>query len=311
MRTIVIEQAIYDCDGKGEHRFLARSPGFQDEWLPNAQRLCTLFGDKPPGITCPECIFAQPLGKRHVAVVQVRSRLPGDSGRSDSLEFHLLVLSQAAYRILGGDPFLLAQRCPPPWQQRGDLPTLPWPALPPPGRTVEQVQEVLKREQEGPNLLGGSQALVDGGRLVFERPEPDVEVLRRLWMLLPLSTRCQLWPASFAFNNNLRFDAVVVSHASPTEYGGYLTEQQAGDYPEGRYELHLQIAAEAGNQRELDSLFARRSRSEVWRYGLLLLAVCLVLVTINNCLSIPPKPGPTRLLEKSRDTPTEREHGEP
>jgi hypothetical protein len=53
---------------------------------------------------------------------------------------------------------------------------------------------------------------------------------------------------------------------------GYLTEDQARDYPESRYERELQIAVEAGDQRTVDTLFARRTSSETLR-----LAIWLVL----------------------------------
>ncbi len=294
-----LEQAIYGSQGTGGYRFLARSPGFLDEWLPEAQRLCTGFGERPPGVACPACVFAQPFGKRYVAVVQVADQGQDDAGRPGALGFYLLVLSRATYRTLGGDPFALAERFPPLWQASGELPALVVPAPGPP-RTVERVQRVLKRE-ESAALLGGAQALVDGGRLVFERSGPDRELVHSLWMLLPTSTRCDLWPASFAFGNALCFHALVVPRATGEAFAGYLTEQQAGDYPEGRYELHVQIAAEAGDQRGLDALFARRSRAETWRLGLMMLALCLVLLLILKCLpsSLPPQP---------RTAPVQRSH---
>lgn len=287
----MIEQAVYGSQDAGGYRFLARSPGFLEEWLPEAQRLCTSFGERRGTVACPACVFSHRFGKRHAAIVQVADQGGDDSGRPGALGFYLLVLPRAAYRNLGGDPFAIAERFLPPWRARGDLPGLGWPDEPPPARTVEQVQSVLKRD-DGPTLLGGAQVLVDGGRLVFERPAPDTDLLRGLWTLLPTSTRWDLWPASFAFGNALRFDALVVLHAHGEEYAGYVTEQQAGDYPEGRYELNVQIAAEAGDQRGLDALFARRSRVETWRLGLTILALSLVLLLVMKLLPSGPAPQP-------------------
>jgi hypothetical protein len=289
--THVIEQAIYGSQEAGGYRFLARSPGFVEEWLPEAQRLCTSFGERPGTVACPACVFAQRFGRRYAAIVQVADQGRDDSGRPGALGFHLLVLPLVAYRNLGGDPFGIAERFPPPWRARGDLPALSWLGEPPLARTVERVQGVLKRD-EGPTLLGGAQVLVDGGRLVFERSAPATDLLRGLWTLLPTSTRWDLWPASFAFGNALRFDALVVPHAHGEEYAGYVTEQQAGDYPEGRYELHVQTAAEAGDQRGLDALFARRSRAETWRLGLTILALSLVLLMAMKLLPSGPAPRP-------------------
>src|SRR5205085_8078336 len=53
--------------------------------------------------------------------------------------------------------------------------------------------------------------------------------------------------------------------------------ERAGDYPEGHYELALQTVAEAGNQDELDALFARRSYKETKKLALFLLAIVLFL----------------------------------
>jgi hypothetical protein len=129
------------------------------------------------------------------------------------------------------------------------------------------------------------QALVDGSRLVFERPQPDTDLLRSLWLLLPASNRGELWPASFAFGNALRFDALVVPRIERDSYAGYLNGTEAENYPEGRYELNLQIAAEAGDQRELDVLLARRSRRQTLRLALVLLIVVTIMLIVMNLLS--------------------------
>src|SRR5262249_33905778 len=198
----------------------------------------------------------------------------------------LRILTRQDYARLTGDPFLIADHFPPPWQQRGALSTLTWPEEPLPPRTVAQIQQVLQ-QGDSPTLLGGVQVLIDSGRLVFERPAPDPDLLRRLWLLLPASARSELWPASFAFGNALGFDVLVVPRANPEQYPAYVREEQAGDYPQGRYELNLQIAAEAGDQVELDTLFARRSSAQTLRLGVLLLIVMAVLAVVMNILNPP------------------------
>jgi hypothetical protein len=166
-----------------------------------------------------------------------------------------------------------------------------WPRVSFPARTVQEVREVLKRP-DGPNLLGGSQVLLDGGRIAFERAEPDGKLLRDLWTLLPLRSRSEMWPATFAFSNALRFHTVVVPTGlrgkTPEDFPHYLTEEEAGDYPEGRYEYRLQSAAEAGDQEGLDSLFARRSRTDMWKLGLLILIGMMILPFLVRLLAPPP-----------------------
>jgi hypothetical protein len=303
MPDLVIEQAIYGSQGAGGYRSLARSPGFMDEWLSAAQRLCIGFGERPAGVACPAAVFAQPLGKQHVAVVQVADQGSGDAGQPGALGFRLLVLPRSVYSRWIGDPFLVADHFPPPWNARGDLPALTWPDEPLPHRSVEEVRRILRPPGEEPDLglsqsatlLGGVQALVDGGRLVFERPAPAPDLVRNLWALLPASTRGHLWPATFAFGNELGFHVLVAPRVRTEEVAGYLTEDQAGDYPEGRYELNLQLAAEVGDQHELDALFARRSSAETMRLGFLLLAVAIVLVLgmslLNAFLAPAPRPA--------------------
>ena len=70
----------------------------------------------------------------------------------------------------------------------------------------------------------------------------------------------------------------------PDDYPDYKTEQEAADYPEGRYELALQTAAEANNQHDLDALFARRSQAETLRLLVVLLVVIVVLTLLIKFL---------------------------
>jgi hypothetical protein len=145
---------------------------------------------------------------------------------------------------------------------------------------VEQIQGVLKGADAGKwmdLLLGGTQALVDGGRVLVQRAGPDEALLRGLWQLLPDRTRRDLWPASFAFSDELGFHAAAMPELPPDPRGLRHTEDGLRDYPQSSYELDLQIAAEAGNQRELDRLFARRTTAEAIRLVLGIIVVALLI----------------------------------
>jgi hypothetical protein len=231
-----------------------------------------------------------------VAVVHVSDRGVDETGRPSSLGFHLLVLPRSLYYHLGGDPFAIAEAFPPSWQARGELPSLSWTAPPPSPRTVEQLRLVLNVDSS-PTLLGAVQGLLDGGRVVFERPAPEEQLIRSLWQLLPTQSRCELWPATFAFRSAGQFHAVVVPKADAAELAGYIREDQAGDYPEGYYESHLQSAVKRGDQQELDQLLARRSRAQVMRLAIGLLIATLVVGVVFQLLSPAPQPttrrGPT------------------
>jgi hypothetical protein len=301
MTVIRIEQVLLSGQG-GQFHILARSPGFDDGWLKSLHEICTRFGDNPPGSRFPGCLLAQPLAIRQVAVIQVadgNSLTPLQAG----LAFHALVLPKRDYDLIG-DPFVMIERFGAPRQAGGELPSLTLTEEDIPVRTLEDVRNILKR-REGPLLLGAAQAVVDGARLVFERPGPEPELLAGLWLLLPSSTRSHLWPATFALNNALSFDVVVARARPGDEYFGYMTEVQAAEYPEGAYERGLQIAAETGDEGELAALWARRSRAQTFRLGIFLLVavVCLAFAMRLFNASLHPPPGPPRSTPHAKSAP--------
>ena len=185
-----------------------------------------------------DAVFAVPLAGG-VAVVQV-----------SRAGFRFLVLGRPLYEALA-DPFAVADRFPPGWAARGELPELEWPDEGLPPRTAADLQAVLKAG-DGPLLLGATQALLDGGRVRLDDPA----TVPAVWALLPDRTRAELWPATFAADDELRFH---LSAGPPVTAPGVLSADQCRDYPAGRYELALQIAVEAGDEPELARLLARRS----------------------------------------------------
>jgi len=370
MPEITLEQALYYRPAGQLPRLHARSPGFMDAWLPDVMQLLVAFGDRPTGVPCPAAIFARPLSKDYIAVVQVadlplhtpplpagepRTSVRGSTGEGagsaqPTLGFHVLVITKAAYRQCLGDPFAATDRFPPLFstplpageprtsvrgstgegrvqaggQVAPELPALTIPAQPLPPRPVADVQQVLKRVKAGafrededpeaagltvenaesPALLGGVQILVDGGKLVFVRPAPDQGLIRGLWTLLPDRLRSELWPATFAFSNALGFDALVVPivKAGTEDYGGYLTEEQAADYPAGRYELNLQTAAESGDQAALDALLGRRGSRETLRLAIAMVVVLsIALLLLRSWSPVPPPSLPLELSPVQRE----------
>ena len=300
MSQVAIEQALFTREQNRAPQLISRSPGFREEWLPLARSLILGFGERPPGVACEGAVFACPLNGEHVAIVQVSDL--ANHTLSEPLGFHFLVIARCDYEPLFGDPFALTKRLPATWEMSEEVPTLLMPREPQPPRTLADVQQVLKRvkasalsedddpeapgfqrtieNSESPALLGGVQVLVDGGRLVFERPCSDLDLVSGLWLLLPYSIRAKLWPASFAFGNAIHFDVVVVPSLDLVSLAGSTTEEQAAEYPQGSYELALQRAAESGAQEDLEAVFQRRSSSEVLRFAIGLVAVLSVMMLI-------------------------------
>ena len=195
-----IQQAIVVADARGA-RVTARTDEFDE---PEAERIAVLFGRRPAGTTCPLAHFACPFGKIRVAVV----RGGGPAGPGDVIAFRFLVLDRELYRHLG-DPFAISDRYPVDWQVSGPLQILEWPAERLPERTLEELDSVLKAGDSG-LLLGGAQALVDGNRVLVPRSAPDEALARGVWKLLPDRTRSDLWPASFAFSDELGLHFAVL-----------------------------------------------------------------------------------------------------
>src|SRR5262245_58645757 len=160
--NLQIAQGLLVADARGV-RVVAQSDGFD---VPEAERVAVLFGKRPPGAACPLPHFACPFESRQVAVVQVTDR----PGPNDPLAFRFLVLDRGLYKHLG-DPFAVADRYPPSWDVSGPLAVLEWPHELLPPRRVEQVDAILKHG-DSPLLLGSTQALVDGSRVVVKRPAP-------------------------------------------------------------------------------------------------------------------------------------------
>lgn len=265
-----VQQAVAVADARGV-RVIAHSPELDTA---EAERIAVLFGRRPPGVRCPLAHFACPFGRKHVAVVRVEDR----PGSGDPLGFRFLVLARDLYQHLG-DPFAVSDRYPPEWTT-GHLGELAWPPEPLPERTLEQLDAVLKTG-DGPLLLGGTQAVVDGNRVLVKRDAPAEELVRGLWQLLPDRTRADKWPATFAFSDELGFHLAVGPAFNP---GGPepkpLTEEAVKDYPPSSYELSLQIAVESGDRAAVRRLLARRTVDDTIRLAAYILLFSLVVAVL-------------------------------
>ena len=301
-----LEQAIYGNPGQGGFRWLARSPGFRDEWLEPARDLCTRFGDRPTGVACPEALLVVPLDqhKRQQAIIRVADQGEEETGRPGALLFRLLIVPQPLYVQLGADPFRLDETYEPDWQARQVLPSLPCTLSPPLLPTVERLARILDVAPERTAwLLGSAQILVDGGKVWLERPLPETRLVRELWELLPYSTRAELRLATFCFGNAHQLHLAVAPPQRRGEFVHFTPEEAAGEYPEGHYELALQTAVESGDQAGLEALLLRRSRRQTWQMGLLLLLVMVVVAFLSRLPTIG-SPTPTEPPAAQAPMPT-------
>lgn len=267
--NFTIAQVIVVTDRSGPI-VVAQSDGFPLTWEEEALKVVARYGERLPGVRVPSALFAVPFLRGQVAVVQVAD-VPGSG---DPLRFRFLILSRPLYEAIG-DPFAISDSFPPNGSVRGSLPILHWEPDPIPPRTIEQVAQVLK-DGDCAFLLGATQGLLDGVRVVLKRDAPDDAVIRSIWQLLPTRSRLEVWPATFAFDQSLGFTLVVMPNPPVPLAPGYINEEQAKDYPEGRYELALQTAADHGDQAALDRLLARRSSRDTLKLALILLAIAVV-----------------------------------
>ena len=280
---LTIEQCILLPDPRIGYDIVARSDGFDSLWEEPALRMAAQLGKgsfpltpnpSPPGERGElESLFVRPFARGWITVVRV------SQGR-----FHFLILTQRLYDGLG-DPFLLTERFPTQWALRGFLPTLHWPADEVPQRNVDELHAMLSDSGDDMSLLlGGTQALVDGSRLIIVSEVPRPDLVYAIWQLLPTRTRNELYPATFAMSNDLDFHFVVLPQAPEPWPMGYLSEEQAHDYPQGRYELNLQIAIESKDQHAVDQLFNRRTSSETLRLALWLVLGAFVIAAVSKLL---------------------------
>jgi hypothetical protein len=268
MTDLSIQQALFEGES-----LRARSVEFAAAWEPLALELIRGFGALPVDAAGAEALFARPFGAAQAAIVRVKG-----------ISAHFLTLPVGLYAHLH-DPFSIADRFPPDWTARGSLPELAWPPEPLPQRTVAMLDDLLKHG-DGPFLLGAAQALVDGCKIVLERSAPAEQQMRELWALLPASVRRGIWPATFALRNDLHFDLLALPALAEGGMPGYLSEDQARDYPDSRYERDLQLAVENGDQPALDRLLSRKSTGEMIKLALLLIAFCFGAWAIAKALTV-------------------------
>ena len=278
--SLSIHQTIVIRDANGP-RTAAKSAGIPFDWEECTLRVAARFGPRPDDTPCPAALMVVDIDKAHVAVVQIADA-PAHGNGFVPLRFRFLILETRTYDLLG-DPFAVADAFPATANETGELPTLEWPAQPLPQRKVETILALLK-SGDMPLLLGATQALLDGGSLLLIESEPQNDVLRSVWQLLPDRSRSELRMATFAFSGELGFQVWAMPKAPEPWPERTLTAEQTRDYPEGRYELALQVAAEGGQQADLDRLLARRSSKDVLRLAASMVAFALVAALIGKFL---------------------------
>lgn len=252
-------------------RVIGRSPGVPFETEEAALKVAVQFGDRPAGTTCPESVFTV-MDRGTLWIIKTGSQ-PGDGS---PLAFRMFGI--AAKDRLGLDLLSWVESYPLE-ALKGELSNVEWQDLHPRQRTVDEVRAILKGG-DSPLLLGSVQALLDGCKIAVSLAEAGPDFVRHVWTLLPEKSKAEVNPATFAFSADLGFDIVVLPDIPAKGIPGYLTAEQVRDYPEGRYELALQHAAESGNQAELDRLFSRKTSREVLRLAIGMVVFALVVVLI-------------------------------
>lgn len=266
--TFRLPQALAARHGDMDVRWLAESPDFPEEAKPMLAELAVQFGPRPPGQPCAEAVLALPLKRQWVVLARVQDLGSGEPPLV--LGFQFLLLTPRQYEECGCEAFRLLCEIPEIWSARGTVGSAPArPAMH--LRSLADLELVLKRP-DSPLLLGATQALLDGSRLVLRRSEPATDLFAALWQLLPYRTARELRLATFAFSNQLDLHLLALPATASVEFDfRYLSQDQAEHYPEGRYELALQIAVEAGEEGTAQRLLLRRTRTDTLWLGLGLL----------------------------------------
>jgi hypothetical protein len=271
-----IPQAMYELS---PNELIPRgsSSQFPSDREETVRKLLNSFGDPPSGIRFEEVLFVLPFDHDRMAIVSVIS---------SPTRFRILLVHRSLYYHIP-DPFRYLDRFPPNWESRSELRDLEWSETDGPlYRRVDQLQEVLKNGN-GPLLLAATQAIVDTEHVLLKRDVPATKLLRDIWMLLPEATRRSSQVATYCFAPEPIFHFSAGPNSLNPEMLGYWDEERILDYPDSRYERHLQVAIESGDQAEVDRLFARRTTSETIRLMLLILGLLAAISVIARLLVFP------------------------
>lgn len=250
---LTIPHASFEKSGDS-FQILRKSPHFVEEGF---NEFLQKLGSIPSDATFERIVFVLPYDDTFIGIVRMRTNPTQGS----------VFLVHRTFYDFAPHPFFILDQFPNPREGEDEAWFPPTKTLPP--RKVEDLQTIL-REGEGPLLLGATQSLVDTEQILLVATEPREKFLRDLWELIPDSTRRASWVASYCFADRPEFHLSFVSKL-PEPLGRYMDEERVLDYPDSRYERSLQIAIEAGDQRELDSLLARRSTTETIRLMVMIL----------------------------------------
>ena len=265
--SIVLPQLSILRDTAGP-RVVGRSAGIPFEIEEHALKLAVKFGVRPEGTTCPPGVFVVRSQSGPLIFLTTFAELPG---HGSTLAFRTTYFDTS---LRGGiDPLDYESRFPAKGA-KGDLDPIEWEGATGPQRTVATVRDILKAGDSS-LLLGVAQALLDGCKIALIQSEVGPNFAREVWQLLPEMARAELTVATFACSVDLNVNLAVLPDGVPIP-SGFLTANQAREYPEGRYELALQLAAENGNQAELDRLFARKTSNQILRMVVAMILFALV-----------------------------------
>lgn len=252
-------------------RVVGRSSNILFDWEEEALKFVVRFGQCTEQVESHSGVFVSPMLPNGVSFVGIC--LIRNDGSPDLFRI-AIVLHRERFEI---DPWLFAKQ----FEQsneKGDLETISVDKLWPINRTVDEIQSILK-SGDSPLLLGSSQALIDGCKIIVNQSEVNHDFIHNLWNLLPNQSRKELSFSTIVFSVENRFDiSVMPEEIRPSQ--GFLTAEQVRDYPEGRYELALQLAAESGDQRELDRLFARKTSSQMLKLVISMIAFAFIVIIL-------------------------------
>lgn len=256
MSDRTIARALIDLSGPQPHTLSA--DGIPDSTLLALPvYLAELFGSETANRRDGLTTMNLPTGERAIV-------------RAVGSKADVLLVGKRLWKYLH-DPFLISDRFPP----GQTTPDMDWPDELPPLRTAALL-EATHVGGNGPLLLGVTQAVVDGARVLLLENAIEPGFVRDLWTMLPNTTRIEagLSSALPTLHPKINF-AILPTLPSPMPTG-YLDERMVLDYPEGRYERDLQFAFEAHDERAVQELLLRRSGREMLRMGVWAVVILLI-----------------------------------
>lgn len=239
-----------------------------------------------------------------VGLITTTTNTTGELSTNQKTVFRWVLIPEKEYWQI--DPFSLAATI-----EKADLRAstvgcqVNLPAVP---RLVSEIADLLKNN-DSPLILGATQYLLDGGKILLPMEEATENIIQQVWMILPDRSRSEFTFATLIPKkeslHNLALDCSLLATRSDANHGNIselegdkisnplskqnkhfdvslIKAEQLRTYPNGRFEQELLLAAENGDQVTVNKLMQRKTGNEMLRFSIYLLVIIVGVILVSK-----------------------------